>query len=284
MEKLENSSEENESGFDWMEKLKKQIEFSDEKLDLALKHLENTEVRLQKLMDLLMNTDFDDLASIKRDIEEAKEDIQEVQSLVNGTKKINSMVKERQERSISLMKIFHDQLEEEQQIDELTKLGSKKYFEHIWGRFIEERKKFFVVFIDLNDLTNINNKYWHDAGDSVLIDFSKDLSNVLWKEKNTAFRIHGDEFMVISEDNLETITHKMSTLVEWLDRRHYKIIIWTNVVHIAATFAYWISERKGCDDLRSLKVKSEKKMYNHKARMKDDNKYKFGDDEKNKDV
>gem|GEM_PF-2988149 len=131
MEKLENSSEENESGFDWMEKLKKQIEFSDEKLDLALKHLENTEVRLQKLMDLLMNTDFDDLASIKRDIEEAKEDIQEVQSLVNGTKKINSMVKERQERSISLMKIFHDQLEEEQQIDELTKLGSKKYFEHI---------------------------------------------------------------------------------------------------------------------------------------------------------
>gem|GEM_PF-2642532 len=31
--------------------------------------------------------------------------------------------------------------------------------------------------------------------------------------------------MVISEDNLETITHKMSTLVEWLDRRHYKIII-----------------------------------------------------------
>lgn len=55
-----------------------------------------------------------------------------------------------------------------------------------------------VVYIDLNDLKEINNKHGHKAGNAVLIEVGAFLRQ-LCRKKEIAYRIGGDEFLLISE-------------------------------------------------------------------------------------
>lgn len=216
-----------------------------------------------------------DLIAKTQDLGDIVQKIRTLRENLTSAKEENKRAQQDQETSIDLMETLCDEFDEKEKIDELTGLGSKKYFENMGWRFIEENKDFHVVFIDLNGLWVTNNTYGHDAGDSLLRDFSKDLANVLWNGKNTPFRLHGDEFVIITENGLDDIRYKMEKLTEWLKRRHYKIMSEWKVIHIEWWFAYWISEREEWDDLMLMKSKAEKSMYIHKARMKWDNKYEF---------
>lgn len=82
--------------------------------------------------------------------------------------------------------------------------------------------KVICIFIDVNGLHDINNKYGHKMGDQLL----KKVASTLLDEFlfNEVYRIGGDEFVVISENkDLDSIKNKMHAIAKKLEQKNYSI-------------------------------------------------------------
>ena len=84
--------------------------------------------------------------------------------------------------------------------DYLTKLPNRVLFydrmkqEIAYAR--RERKKFSVMFLDLDDFKEINDKFGHDIGDQLLQGIAKRFSKLL-RKSDTICRLGGDEFIIL---------------------------------------------------------------------------------------
>ncbi len=87
--------------------------------------------------------------------------------------------------------------------DTLTKLPNREKFENYMNDLIKrknkDKKRFIVLFIDLDRFKVINDTLGHDIGDEMLIVLAKRISRVLGKD-NLLSRIGGDEFVAIVEN------------------------------------------------------------------------------------
>jgi diguanylate cyclase (GGDEF)-like protein len=59
-----------------------------------------------------------------------------------------------------------------------------------------ERKKFSVMFLDLDNFKEVNDKFGHDIGDRLLQGVAKRFSKVL-RKTDTICRLGGDEFIIL---------------------------------------------------------------------------------------
>ena len=82
-------------------------------------------------------------------------------------------------------------------IDPLTGLLNRKQMYEDMKRKIKMHKKFSIIFVDLNNFKQINDKYGHSAGDKVLENFGKEASKM---ECSNCYRIGGDEFIFLVPD------------------------------------------------------------------------------------
>ncbi|CAN5407463.1 hypothetical protein BH23ACT3_BH23ACT3_16180 [soil metagenome] len=79
-------------------------------------------------------------------------------------------------------------------IDPLTGLGNRARLEQLLGAPDDDVTG--VLFIDLEDLKTVNDRYGHAAGDEVLIGVADRLRNAL-RSRDEVVRVGGDEFVVI---------------------------------------------------------------------------------------
>ena len=99
--------------------------------------------------------------------------------------------------------------------DELTGLCNRRRFfiltEQYLNAALRTKKRPLLLFIDMDDLKGINDRYGHNEGDQVLID----LANILrrtFRESDIIARIGGDEFVVVlesSDENSETLITRL---------------------------------------------------------------------------
>ena len=93
--------------------------------------------------------------------------------------------------------------------DTLTKLPNRtdfeRYMSELIGKKHKGKKKFIVLFIDLDRFKVINDTLGHDIGDEMLITLAGRIAKVLGKE-NLLARIGGDEFVSIVEDKKDMDT------------------------------------------------------------------------------
>lgn len=86
--------------------------------------------------------------------------------------------------------------------DTLTKLPNRTEFERYISELVDkkykDRKKFIILFIDLDRFKVINDTLGHDIGDDMLIILADRIGKILGKE-NLLARIGGDEFVSIIE-------------------------------------------------------------------------------------
>ena len=87
--------------------------------------------------------------------------------------------------------------------DTMTRVGNKTAYleciDNLYKRIQNRDKfKFTVVVLDINDLKKVNDTYGHEYGD-LLIQNAASILKKVW-DKNTIFRIGGDEFAVIYSD------------------------------------------------------------------------------------
>lgn len=89
-------------------------------------------------------------------------------------------------------------------IDDLTTLNNrnelKSYLSSLMSLSDSQRKKTFMVFIDLNKFKYINDNYGHNEGDIVLIEISRLLKYVADSFNCFLCRYGGDEFILIKKN------------------------------------------------------------------------------------
>jgi diguanylate cyclase (GGDEF)-like protein len=137
---------------------------------------------------------------------------------------------------IRFHKMMDDYREEEKLLalsltDELTGLHNRRRFfvvaEQCLKLAIRMKKRPFLLFIDLDDLKMINDRYGHREGDQTLIGLANILKKT-FRESDIIARIGGDEFVVLLEptdENSETmITRLHENVKEYNAKRSQDIL------------------------------------------------------------
>lgn len=106
------------------------------------------------------------------------------------------------ERKLAERQLLHDAFH-----DELTGLPNRALFSDRLGRALERvqrnsGRQFAVIFMDLDRFKIVNDSLGHQAGDQLLVQLSRRLSNVL-RSMDTLARLSGDEFVVLLEEITE---------------------------------------------------------------------------------
>ena len=137
--------------------------------------------------------------------------------------------------------------------DALTEVLNRVAYKNDLPAFDEEKPSdFSCIYIDVNELHLINNKYGHDAGDEMLVYIANTLKKVFYGSK--IYRMGGDEFLVFVQDtNLENIREGIEFLEEQLKLKNY---------HVAIGVSY----RTMNTNTEEMVKEAEVKMYEEKAK------------------
>lgn len=84
-------------------------------------------------------------------------------------------------------------------VDDLSGLYNRKYYHYVIGKMTGVRKNQYVsgIMMDVNDFKSINDQFGHTVGDDAIRNLGRIISSVT-TERDMAFRLAGDEFIIIS--------------------------------------------------------------------------------------
>ncbi len=154
-------------------------------------------------------------------------------------------------------------------LDELTQLANRHYVEREIQSRIEERKRFQVpfgiLFMDIDNFKNINDRYGHIVGDEVLKMVARTISN-----HSRSFDLYGrwggEEFVGVirnvSEKNLDYIAQRVCTLV-----RHSYIT--HEGEHLSVTLSIGATLARDEDSMQEIIDRADHLMYKSKQAGKD---------------
>lgn len=94
-------------------------------------------------------------------------------------------------------------LEQAARFDELTGLPNRRHFQErlpiVLARCQRHRRRFALMFLDIDDFKHVNDRHGHVVGDHLLQGVARRLK-VCLREDDAVFRLGGDEFVVLLED------------------------------------------------------------------------------------
>lgn len=149
-------------------------------------------------------------------------------------------------------------------IDGLTGLlNARRYFEYLRD-LQDDKKKFCIFYIDLNDFKPVNDNYGHLIGNEVLSIIGRRLRNCV-KQADSSFRIGGDEFSVVVEPFEDENDYKIlaSRLSEAIEK---EIVLENHRIKVGASIGY--STISGDEGYENVITKAEEMMYAEKKRYK----------------
>ena len=115
--------------------------------------------------------------------------------------------------------IAYSEMSEQAMYDSLTELGNRHYFGQCirtsLARAGRAHSPISLVVLDLDNFKQLNDTLGHKFGDRVLSKFGKLLKSGI-RNADQAFRIGGDEFVVLVEGNLESAVRMSERLLEML--------------------------------------------------------------------
>jgi diguanylate cyclase (GGDEF)-like protein len=86
-------------------------------------------------------------------------------------------------------------------IDELTRCGSRRFFEHEFPREVERavrlRRPLALIMCDIDHFKMVNDSHGHEVGDEVLREFAAHLTDGLRLGEDWVARIGGEEFAIV---------------------------------------------------------------------------------------
>lgn len=109
--------------------------------------------------------------------------------------------------------------------DSLTGVKNRYSLFRRIDQLIETKQPFLVVFMDLDNLKDINDNYDHSRGDTYLKEFAQALKDVI-KGKGEVFRFAGDEFIGLLTEDIDVfdqvyfkmeVAHRMPSDIPYYD-------------------------------------------------------------------
>ena len=146
--------------------------------------------------------------------------------------------------------------------DSLTGLYNRMAYKTDLLKFDEKHSEdFSCIYMDVNELHVINNKYGHATGDGMLLYIADSIRETF--SESSVYRIGGDEFLVFAENiPKEEIEKKIAELTEKTEKMNYHISIGMDFC-------------KYNTDTELLVNNAEKRMYEEKARYYQNKKYRI---------
>ena len=166
-------------------------------------------------------------------------------------------------------------------VDGLTQLLDHRSIDNAIVKKERKKKNFILLIFDVNDFKKINDLYGHHYGDEILSLFGKILKEN-YCQYGTCYRVGGDEFAAIMEDNLEKVIELNSKLFERLEieRKNEKEIAFKEtreereIPYISYGMAKYNpignKDERICETKYAYEVweKADKNMYKFKAKSK----------------
>jgi len=104
--------------------------------------------------------------------------------------------------------------------DSLTNLYNRAYGMKMLEEWIEEKKRFVLVFADLDRLKYINDEFGHNEGDMYIMNAAKHLLS--FPEDAVICRLGGDEYMVLVPDvGTKEVEEKTDAIYNYLSNDEY---------------------------------------------------------------
>ncbi len=151
--------------------------------------------------------------------------------------------------------------------DELTGLCNRRRFFILTEQYlkvaIRKKERPLLLFVDMDDLKGINDRYGHNEGDQVLIDLANILKKT-FRESDIISRIGGDEFVVLLECSDKTSEALITRLNE--NVKNYNAQKSERILSISLGTAQFDPESPSSID--ELLSKADGSMYAHKKRRR----------------
>ena len=145
--------------------------------------------------------------------------------------------------------------------DALTGLFNKRYFEKMMEIRDEKKKPYALFYMDLDLFKPVNDTYGHEMGDKVLKEVAKRLLKCI-RSNDYAFRIGGDEFMLILNGNLDAqLCEKRIECIKKLIVEPYEFDGHTIKIGISCGSAVYPDDADCAADIQKI---ADKRMYEDK--------------------
>ena len=145
--------------------------------------------------------------------------------------------------------------------DALTGLFNKRYFEKMMEIRDEKKKPYALFYMDLDLFKPVNDTYGHEMGDKVLKEVAKRLLKCI-RSNDYAFRIGGDEFMLILNGNLDAqLCEKRIERIKKLIGEPYEFDGHTIKIGISCGSAVYPDDADCAADIQKI---ADKRMYEDK--------------------
>ncbi|MBX0358065.1 sensor domain-containing diguanylate cyclase [Halobacillus sp. Nhm2S1] len=168
-------------------------------------------------------------------------------------------------RNISERRKQQHQLKEMAYHDQLTNIPNRRYFfeklEDELKRVKHQDSIFALLFFDLDNFKQINDRYGHQIGDELLVIFTKRLSQGL-RKTDTLSRLGGDEFVILLSDLADTV-HPRKVADRMLDRVLQPIHLQGCEIEISVSIGVSIYPEHGMDQ-GELLTKADRALYKAK--------------------
>lgn len=166
-----------------------------------------------------------------------------------------------------------DRIETEKRIremsirDSLTNVYNRRYIferlEELFAEYIRNGKHFSISILDIDHFKKINDTYGHQAGDFILKEFTKVISNSL-RLYDLLGRYGGEEFIVIT---LNASKEQTKPIIERILNNVRNEIFMYNKIEIAITFSAGISDTLEHNEVsvEKLIAQADKRLYEAKS-------------------
>lgn len=145
--------------------------------------------------------------------------------------------------------------------DALTGLFNKRYFEKMMEIRDDKKTPYALFYMDLDLFKPVNDTYGHEMGDKVLKEVAKRLLMCI-RSNDYAFRIGGDEFMLILKGNLDVqICEKRIERIKKLIGEPYEFDGYTIKIGISCGSAVYPDDADCAADIQKI---ADKRMYEDK--------------------
>jgi diguanylate cyclase len=198
------------------------------------------------------------------------EDINEFRDRVRGELgRLNAMIAEMREENLQLVSGLEsemasyrrklDDAERRANLDALTGLPNRRYFEANLADFFNAGTPFCLLLLDLTRFKSINDSYGHLVGDEILRAFSEKLRACVRKE-DLAARWGGDEFVVVLPCGLKESVLRSRQFEEKLTGL-YTIQLDGAVHRLRIGVAIGIAEHRTGDTVAQLLARADALLY-----------------------
>ena len=157
-------------------------------------------------------------------------------------------------------------------IDMMTNLANRRGCENAFDAIRKNNKIFGIICIDINFLKLTNDKYGHQEGDKLLVDFAGLLTSACEGMECTVGRMGGDEFTVIVP---EADNEKLESIIETLNAKRDEINVSRTPMPISFAYGFCLSDdaelegHTSTGDIVELVYQiADERMYQNKVAMK----------------